>query len=1051
MDTSTSSMCLNSIRHSLLYLFILISILFYFTALNWNRSGTKVLAKDSNMKLAVGYIIAVFSSMCFRTCDGNQLNTNWAQKLIEVTEVRDSFVGKLDDLAKLSTLENKETVIEEFINLLEDVPSQLNGLNNLDIEKVDNDRTTLQQLFNQPQEPLVERFFRSKNLAAHYKERSLGFIIKTIKAYYDYECVRILMSPLQSKQVKPSIPVQAICSRVNEDLGKSDRYTFSADKICKNIKRCSGITNQRPYGDKEGTNVKEACKSEEDPKCDVSKALPMIGALLWYKISDFIAQSYCSNALRQPTKDALGTELTGISTMANLMMAYSSTFYWTEFFREAVEKRAYSNLPNAMSLVAKREKSLGFVSLACSELKADDACAIERIHAFYQSLKKLKQDRSTTRTTKNLRMYPRMDHKELIKLNKSALDHIELLGDISSLNRNLQTAVTGISKYFHGLATYDQGIAEADVTYLTDKLNDYSTRMDTLSKKLQKDMRAAMAALKTAQVLQAIEEVVLLKLKIAENLNPLKALFGGVSAGDIYEQSVEVARAFQELTRSIALLANLESAYTDTMNLAKAFTDNTGQIASLNVLVEAIKKNKINDVGIDADKFIGDYGGYTPKVDRSKLAKNDALWGAFKESTCDLLYGAQGIGAAAVQTVTGGMLLCENLEGTLAEFTTLREDIFDFQFDLVDALARVVRGNVAKKLAKSISVSNDLLSASQLLLGFFMTQYRLQSHVLLYCDKLEYLNEGKAITPCKQPTGFYTKDDLVGIIGYDADRATKSEVERFVYIPTRPEFKGDKGFINLPSLAKGNSVIFKIPDKKSWLKKYNWLVEGEEDIPYVLSFKLYLPQKMYKKGNARSFSSTKIDLVSVAVSSFGGDSGVVYNLPLEHSIYSTIYSEGYTRCPRGKQIKNPYKLCKKVYVPKICDTSTRIPPAKEAVMPTILSTWKLSYTKGVANNKLKWDAPQPATNLLLIGKVKLQFIHSGASKAKAGKRSTSRRRREVSHCCSGNQYRKEWWTKACVPCPTKPPTDSVSNLGGYYCEKGIEPVASKLCATSCQG
>ena len=122
-------MCLNSIRYSLLYLFILISILFYFTALNWNWSGTKVLAKDSNMKLAVGYIIAVFSSMCFRTCDGNQLTTNWAQKLIEVMEVRDSFVGKLDDLAKLSTLENKETVIEEFINLLEDVPSQLNGLN----------------------------------------------------------------------------------------------------------------------------------------------------------------------------------------------------------------------------------------------------------------------------------------------------------------------------------------------------------------------------------------------------------------------------------------------------------------------------------------------------------------------------------------------------------------------------------------------------------------------------------------------------------------------------------------------------------------------------------------------------------------------------------------------------------------------------------------------------------------------------------------------------------------------------------------------------------
>ena len=78
------------------------------------------------------------------------------------------------------------------------------------------------------------------------------------------------------------------------------------------------------------------------------------------------------------------------------------------------------------------------------------------------------------------------------------------------------------------------------------------------------------------------------------------------------------------------------------------------------------------------------------------------------------------------------MLLCEKLEGTLAEFAALRDNSFDFQFDLVDALAGVVE--VAKKLAQFITVSNDLLIASQLMLGLFMAQYRLQSHAALYCD-----------------------------------------------------------------------------------------------------------------------------------------------------------------------------------------------------------------------------------------------------------------------------------------------------------------------------
>lgn len=123
---------------------------------------------------------------------------------------------------------------------------------------------------------------------------------------------------------------------------------------------------------------------------------------------------------------------------------------------------------------------------------------------------------------------------------------------------------------------------------------------------------------------------------------------------------------------------------------------------------------------------------YTPKVSRARPTQNDALWAAFKDTSYDLLFNALGIGASASQGVLRGMLPCEKQEGTLAEFAALRDNSFDFQFDLVDALAGVVE--VAKKLAQSITVSNDLLIASQLMLSLFMAQYRLQSHAALYCD-----------------------------------------------------------------------------------------------------------------------------------------------------------------------------------------------------------------------------------------------------------------------------------------------------------------------------
>ena len=307
-----------------------------------------------------------------------------------------------------------------------------------------------------------------------------------------------------------------------------------------------------------------------------------------------------------------------------------------------------------------------------------------------------------------------------IDAQTQTLQHIELLGNIQNLDENLQTAVKGISGYFKGLAEYDQGIAQADVTFLKDKLKEFDNRAGTLSRRLEKDVQGAMKALITALALQVAEESLVLGLKIAENSNPLKVIFGGVEAGDTYEQTAGVARAIAEAGKGVALMVNLASVYEDLSALARDFKDNAAQISNLYEMVEAIKKNKIEEIGFGAAKFIKGYGDYTPKVSKARLAQNDALWAAFKDSTCDLLFSAQGVGVSATQGVVGGMLLCEKLEGTLAEFAALRENIFDFQFDLVDALAGVVRGDVAKKLEQPITVSNDLLSASQLMLGFFM-------------------------------------------------------------------------------------------------------------------------------------------------------------------------------------------------------------------------------------------------------------------------------------------------------------------------------------------
>ena len=981
-------------------------------------------------------VALAFLLLASATDTGANGDSQWAKKLLDVIKARDAMMKPFISLSEEITTPNMENVIAT----LQKVSSQINGLDDLNINTVEKEPTLVKKLFDQPEEPMVKTLFRSNTLESHYKERGLGFMLKTFRGYHSLRCIQAIISG-QKLGEGYDIPIEAMCSRLKEDIiEETTDHVLSTAKICQSVKQCSGSTMPFPYGDNtDGTDIKVACT--EDNKCDVGKALPLMSALLWYKISDFMARSLCHNSLPEFKKSSLTTKYEEIKTMATLMVSYTSTLHWNGFFREAASQRAYSNLETAMSLINKRITSMEFTSLACIKLEATDMCTLGDIYKLYGSLLKLKKNILSPGMTKNLRQFTKVDHSKMLQLKTSALKHLNLLGEIRSVDENLQASVKGISKYFYGLAKFDEDIAKADVTFISDKLSEFRKKSDEISKKVEKDIQNAMAAMVTVLAGQLVEESVILSLKIAEHTNPLKVIFGGVEVGDIYEQLAEVARAAQELTHGVALRTSLVNVIKDSADLAKDFKDNANQISSMQTLVKAIEANKVDEIGYDADKFIKAYSDYTPKVNRARLAKNDALWATFKSETCDLLFGAQGAGAALGQGVVGGMLLCERLEGTLAEFSALRENVFDFQFDLVDSLAAVIRGNVGKKLSTSIDVLNDVLESSKLMLGFFITQHRLQHEAAVYCDKIEYRLQGKRLDDCSPSSGFFSKENLDNIISFDLKKISYFEENKFVYLPTKPQFKGDTGFINIPSVAQGNSVTFRIPANRTWLRQYNWLGLQENSAPFVESFKMYLPLKRYGRKKKTSVTTrTSIELTSIAGSMTSDTSDVVYSIPLEHSKFLTVYYLGYrsSQCSDGNEIPNPYSLCKNL--PNICDTFTKKP--QESLMPTILSTWKLSYTVESGNRKVKWKAPNPATNLLIKARVKLRHYRTKKSDFKLFEDNLASE--EV--CCKGNTYQPEWYDSTCVPCPQKPdiPTNSKSKLGGYYCEKGKEKVVGKL-------
>ena len=262
--------------------------------------------------------------------------------------------------------------------------------------------------------------------------------------------------------------------------------------------------------------------------------------------------------------------------------------------------------------------------------------------------------------------------------------------------------------------------------------------------------------------------------------------------------------------------------------------------------------------------------------------KNNALWSAaFKDATCDLLNGEAAIAGSVPKSVAGGMLICERLEGTLAHFFTFRDDIFDFQFQLVDAIAKVV-------LATDIKGKNEVLKASELMIGFFMMENRLQSEASLYCDVLEYRLElaRKIISACSTNNGLFNNENVEALIAY-TDNSRYDEFERDVFIPTRARSDGDTGYIDLPALAKGEPVVFKLPLDNTWLRDYRWTLAAEETIPFVESFKIFLPRKEYPTGTEQQHITTRIVIKSIAgsfVSAASPNTSPNYILPIGHSI-----------------------------------------------------------------------------------------------------------------------------------------------------------------------
>lgn len=722
-----------------------------------------------------------------------------------------------------------------------------------------------------------------------------------------------------------------------------------------------------------------------------------------------------------PARCPVESYYTDLLKEAQLFIAYADILKdpWKStlksFFQTAVQKEAFLNLDVALTLVQKNEQYFATTILACFVLKAThtSACPYAEVYqAAYVFLKQMKQHRSKSQIVrvKNLQFLWRVDHSKMLELQRHIMQYFQLIGTKRKFDKNSKTSVSGISKFLQGLATYDEAIADADRRFILDKLNKFKQECGKLFQKMYNHIRSPLDATGYKSILKSFS--------VATCANPIKLIFSGPEVADILQLTAKVARLSPKNIKAKKMNSALIDISRDTRDLNNAFLKNKIKIWNTVVdVIHSMKKGSLVNVDdmLAADIFIQMYSYNKPERELSmnRFKKNDALWLVFKGAVCDDLK----IGPL--------VYICEKLEVYFAQFFTLRAEMFDFQSELIDVVAEIARGNIAKRLSMSVSQgTTDIVSAKQLMIGFFTMQNNFQRTASLYCDILEYRRHGRrTVDACSQRNAFFETKDLDALINYK-DNSAIIETEREVYIPTRAQFPGDSSYIDLRALSIGETTSFRLPSETKWLLENRWLLEGEKAIPFVENFEIFLPLKNYKTGAQREFTTTVVRIASIAGSLLSPQAEVVYILPREHSKYMNVYEEGYKSCP--SEMENPYSLCKNL--PKICDRSNR--RERHSLLPTILSTWSLSVRVQQDSEMLMWTAPSPLTRLLIRAKVRLRLNFEQVMPDK--KTSVIQRAQRASPgCCSGNSYIISIYNNTCVPCPI----NSTSIHQGLYCQK----------------
>ena len=629
--------------------------------------------------------------------------------------------------------------------------------------------------------------------------------------------------------------------------------------------------------------------------------------------------------------------------------------------------------------------------------------------------------------TKQVILNTGIDYKQF--LAQKQLDRIlQVLNEYQATSLKIANELKGhmtkkfseLRNYYEQIEQFNSEIVAADISYIQGRLTSVQTSVKTVVDSFKNNCSLLFVNLIIAATLEIVEETVQLALTISENSNPIGWLTGSASGKEIHDAVQELTDAIAKLAKGAALLSlwnNVKDKATEINNKVNANKDYLESVK--NIVFE-----KETDFETSKTTFLSKYDKYDPKLTKDDIVEMAGLWSKLGEEACSVLESMDTVAASPFKIIVSSSNLCVHIPVLAQRMGDMYLSIYDFQFELMNALAAYMRSRVTLDAAKEIN--NEFTSLTEVNPESDTTLYTLQlmggltyltfmAHILQtvnrYCSLLEYKLGGIQPHQCKGP-----ETDLAVLVSTNIPSCVMHTYD-FYYVPTAQNTTNSNSYtsVDTSELFAGATVNFKIPDSQ-WLIDNKWIKEYERDYAfYVEKFEVYLPTKSQTPQKIVAFADP---ILHNEIFPHGREYMIIPHIPFAHEY---LLGPQRTVCHSNRKMPNPYTACESESTSTICQISQKNP---RHVYPSIYSQWAISV-KGAEHLTL----PKPATDLSLIFGIQL-CKHAPINVRKKLQTVFSTKKMDTGECCLSGQFRPN----AIADCQTCP-SGSHSALAGYYCEK----------------